>query len=241
MDCNHARLLLTFARPLATELEESEAHALANHLTDCPACAALERSERRLDAPIAAAMRAVPVPAGLRERLLGQLARDRAVLNRRRWMRRGVAVAAAVLVAFGAWSFLAAKPLALNLETVYWRANNLPNTPAEVEEWFQQNHRTTMTAPTAFNYALLAHCTMADFEGKRVPLLEFRNRTESAWVYVLDAGQFDLRSLEGQGSLSGAATFFVEWQREPANPRIAYVIIYTSGGLEQFKKTAQAT
>jgi len=241
MDCNDARLLLAFARPLSTELEESEAEALANHLTTCPACAALERTERRLDEPIARAMRKVTVPLGMRDRIVTRLARERSARYRRRFVQSAAAMAAVLLLAFGVVTWLAPKPVALNLETVHEKVNNLPDTPVKVEEWFRDRHAKTMTAPSSFNYALLAHCTMADFEGKRVPLLEFRNKTETAWVYVLDDQQFDLNALAGQAGQSGAGTFFVEWNQEPANPRVAYVIIYTSGGLEQFKKTAQAT
>ena len=49
MDCRTARLLLDFARPRPAELAAEEAAALEGHLTGCPECDSLARTERQLD------------------------------------------------------------------------------------------------------------------------------------------------------------------------------------------------
>src|SRR5438128_12415496 len=97
MDCNHARLLVTFARDHAA-LDSGEADALEQHLNQCPECATLAASAARLDAALTHAMRDVDVPSGLKERLLKRLPRPRRV---RRWVVSGLAAAAVLLLAAG--------------------------------------------------------------------------------------------------------------------------------------------
>src|SRR5262245_10465360 len=98
MDCRNARLLLEFARPLTAELDAGEAEALQGHLADCPECGALAREERRLDEHLGRAVRDVPVPEGLRDRLLARLATERDAWFRR-WLLRAVGVAAGIALA----------------------------------------------------------------------------------------------------------------------------------------------
>src|SRR5262245_2648331 len=95
MDCNHARLLLTFARDRA-DLDQSEAEGLEDHLSLCPDCANLAATEQRLDLALGRAMRDVPVPAGLKGRLLAAVARP--AFSWRRRLIAGAAIAAALLV-----------------------------------------------------------------------------------------------------------------------------------------------
>src|SRR6267142_1662781 len=112
MDCNHARLLLTFARDHA-DLDQSEADGLEEHLGQCPECAAAFAAEQRADAALAKAMNDVPVPAGLKERLLAKLAKlPRTRWSWRRWIVSTAAAAAIVLLAIGfTWHvWLAPKP-----------------------------------------------------------------------------------------------------------------------------------
>ena len=45
MDCRTTQLLLTFARPKASELGPCEEEAVNNHLAACSECAALARSD----------------------------------------------------------------------------------------------------------------------------------------------------------------------------------------------------
>jgi hypothetical protein len=239
MDCNDDRLLLAFARPLTPELEESEAEALADHLSHCLECAALEQRERRLDEPIARAMRAIPVPPGLRDRLIDRLASERTVKRRRMVLRWAAAAACLVLAFGGAWYQWGPQPAIVDLAALHSEANDQPDTPAKVEEWFRARGFKSMAAPASFDYVCLVNCLVADFHGKPVPLLEFRRDRDTAWVYVLDEQRFDLAALEAQSGHSGGS-YFVEWQRDPVHPHVAFVIIYT-GGLEQFKKRAQAT
>ena len=62
MDCNTARMLVTFFGRQGTELAPEDAADLNAHLAGCPACAAAVRFERAFDDRVAKAMLAVPVP-----------------------------------------------------------------------------------------------------------------------------------------------------------------------------------
>ena len=106
MDCNHARLLLEVAHPVATELEAPERKALAAHLADCPECGTWAEAERRADEKIGAAVRDVTVPEGLKQGIVRRLNAERDAFYRR-WLVRAAGVAAALLltvwVGYAAW------------------------------------------------------------------------------------------------------------------------------------------
>src|SRR5262249_2625675 len=91
MECNHARLLLTFARDHA-DLAQSEADTLHEHLSQCSDCAALAASEQHLDEALGRAMLAVPVPVGLKGRLMAGL--PKRPIRWRRWIMSSAAAAA---------------------------------------------------------------------------------------------------------------------------------------------------
>jgi hypothetical protein len=230
MDCKTARLLVDFSRPLAPELEESEGEALAGHLAECPACGALHRAERRIDDHLGKAMRAVPVPEGLRQRILGKLATQ----GERRYLRRlawgaAAALAASVLLVAGLTYWGQRPPV--NIEAQYATANKpLPRDASEVGAWFS---RPALLAPTQFDYHGLIQCDWSDFQGRKVPCLLFRQGSELAWVYILNDRQFDLKSLQGQGPLSGGRSIALLW---PAGgeQHTAFIVIFTGGSLETF-------
>lgn len=117
MNCQDALQLLEAARPSSDDLRDPELAPAANHLDACPRCREVYASRESLDRRIGRVMRDVPVPVGLRERLLESLgekavpqsapaaskAKDvsqRAASSRRRWLHAmvGVSIAAAALV-----------------------------------------------------------------------------------------------------------------------------------------------
>src|SRR5436305_2225163 len=101
MDCRTTRHLLEFARPRASELDDLDQDALNGHLAVCPDCDTMARAEREADQHLGQAIREVPIPQGLRERLMRRL-RDERKAWYRRWLARGLLAgfaAAVVLVA----------------------------------------------------------------------------------------------------------------------------------------------
>src|SRR4051794_39308076 len=122
MDCSNARLLLRFSR---RDLTPGDVSSLDAHLAGCAECSACAQAERAFDLKVGRAMKEVPVPDGLRQRLLEKLATERE--NRRRWFTRSLrlgAVAAALLLALlGAWAFYPGPKELLDQEEVFTYVN----------------------------------------------------------------------------------------------------------------------
>src|SRR5215471_16982054 len=105
MECKTARLFL----PMRAELGPEEVDALQEHLAVCGDCDACARAAQREHAHFTRAMNDVPVPAGLKGRILEKLAADRAAEWRRWFLTRLVqplAAAAAVLLLISLGSLL---------------------------------------------------------------------------------------------------------------------------------------
>jgi hypothetical protein len=245
-------MLLDYDRPAGLELDGGESEALRSHLVGCPACAALARAGRRLDERVGAAVRAVGVPAGLRDRLLGRLREDRRAGHRRRGLRRAAAVAAAAVVLLAVWLvFLRSqRPPAPNLDDLASLEVKHEATPDSVEEWFRDTYKVHTVVPRQFNYALLTNYDLANFpvhaaepvaflrpSNKRVPFLLFIKAdaagVHSARVYILSDKEFDLRDV-ADGPRAGSGGSKVEVRRDPDNPHVVYVIVYTGPTLEPF-------
>src|SRR5262249_34683822 len=152
MDCRTARLLLDFRRPRGGELPAEDAADLERHLSGCADCDAAWRAERRLDDHVGRAVRDVPLPPGLRERLLGRLEEERSAVLRRRvaWAARGVAVAAAVLVGvFAWWHLVGSRPPELKYHEL--RDEDVTKYDArsaeDVQDWFRDHRQVSMVAP----------------------------------------------------------------------------------------------
>jgi hypothetical protein len=239
MDCNDARLLLTFARPLASELEEGEAQALASHLAACPRCAAADRTTRRIDDTLGRAMRAVPMPEGLQQRLKSRLSRERDTWYRKRLLTWTTAAAAVLLIAFFGWNALKPRPIVPDPENWHALVNSLPETAAGVEERYK-SLGVTMKAPSQFDYGKLVHLGVADFQGKRVPLLMFQGENRTAWVYVLNDRQFDLKALKDRQAPS-VGSFKVQTEWNPADAGYAYICVFTGDNLAPFLKNTLST
>jgi len=234
MDCKTARLLLDFARPLAAELEEGDGDALASHLADCSDCAAVRRTEQRFDEPIGRAMRDVPVPSELRDRIVHRLAAQRDSWYRRRIFGPLVGAAAAGLfVWFGLHELT--RPIEPDLARLQDEINAVGTPTPIVVQWLQ---RRDGKEPPGFNAGLLTHSALADFQGKKVPLLEYRQGADQAWVYVLNDRDFNLKSLEGQAHGS-SGRYSVTVLTNPDDPHTAYVVIFTGQDLAPFMQTGR--
>src|SRR6516164_810648 len=98
MDCNHARLLLTFSHD-QVKLDARDAQGLQTHLGQCRECDTLFAAERQFDQVVGQAMRAVPVPPSLKERLLAKLTPPRQPWSVQRLI--PAAAAACLLVVLG--------------------------------------------------------------------------------------------------------------------------------------------
>src|SRR5688500_9259377 len=112
MECRDAQFYLRLRRHAADELGADVTAALDGHCATCAACSTDARAAAAFDRAVAAAMKAVPVPSGLRERLITQAARAQGAALRQKAYRVGGLVAAALLlVGIGFSVYTRARPL----------------------------------------------------------------------------------------------------------------------------------
>jgi hypothetical protein len=249
MDCKTARLLFDFARPKPAELAGDDAADLEGHLGACAECHAVARGQRQLDDHLGRAIRDVPVPDGLRDRLLERLAAERRAWYHRLAKRAGAAAAAAaVLLAAGLWFFwprhqLPAPDLEAMVETLSWNDNSR-GSAAAIEEWFHTKYPGwAMVAPReaegrTLNYGLLVYADLADFQGQRVPLLLFSKENKQAGnkqarVYVLSQKQFKLDELLQQPPMNSKG-YTVVVSPCPDDAGLVFIFIYTGDSLAPF-------
>src|SRR5262245_23213739 len=230
MDCNHARLLLTFARDHA-DLDQSEADGLEEHLGQCPECAAAFAAEQRADAAIGKAMNAVPVPIGLKERLLAKLPRTRR--SWRRWTVGTVAAAAvlvlAILFTWRVWLAPLPDPDWANVPSRFVSAEDKE---VVVEDGFQEKGL-PMAFPRQLNFGRLISCSIGEFQDRRVPRLDFFDKVTGSFahVYVLSQRHFNVNAeLESYWRIT--RNQYMDVFREGG---FLYLVVYT-GSLEAFKQ-----
>lgn len=235
MDCKTARSLLDFFPPESKELLPEDRDALESHLAQCPQCDHYAQNERQIDYHIGKAIRDVPVPHSLKNRILDQLSQDRRDRHRHRLKRVGiVAAAAVVLLLVGAWA-------------LFWRSAALPRlNPEEValeamvphvapkkstaENWFANQGREVL-GPNRLNYRYLAFYKLSPLQGKEVPHLLFLRGSARLDVYILSREQFDLQDLHHGDEFDSGDRYQVEIWREGA---YAYVLVATRGQLDSF-------
>jgi hypothetical protein len=249
MDCKTARLLLDYARPSPAELSGGDAAALESHLVGCPDCETLAHGERQLDDHLGRAVREVPLPPGVRDRLLQRLQRERRV----RYLRRTVRIAAAaalVLLGLGMWQFwprpaLPAPDLDALVEYIS-QNDSSRQSPEKVDDWFHANHPDLpMIAPREFdqqpiNYDYLTYSGLDDFQGQRIPLLLFERGSNHARVFVLSRKQFKIEELL-QGPLRmNSKGYMVAVCPCPDDAGLVYVFIFTGDTMAPFLNGAPA-
>jgi hypothetical protein len=241
MDCATARLLLECSGRHAAELDAAEAEALERHLAGCADCAARAGAERHCDEALGRAMRQVEVPPGLRRQLLDRLEKDRAQWRRHRWVqlaRLTAAAAALVLLAWGAWYWLANSSAPLQPEYVWQQANRTPIGKAEVEQTFRR-----LDAPAAapdLNYAWLTFRGLGEvpgYPGRVVPVLLFHRQVQEAAVYVLDTRRFGLPPQAGEYESQSGQRLQLSILGQDGNPyrdgeRFAYLVLHNGGDLD---------
>jgi hypothetical protein len=235
MDCKTARLLLAFARPTCSELEACAVEALDDHLAQCTACEALARAEHHFERRLGLAVRDVPLPPDLRQRLLTRLQAERRAWYTslpRRHPRVAAAAAALLLLAMGIGIYLAIRPprpLDLPALADNWN-RRVPASPDQVQKAFEEWGFPTVV-PSAFNYQYLDSYDLQPLGDTMVPHLFFIRGSNYASVYILSGSQFDIRAAVDQPR-EGSGRFTVELRPSPANSNVAYLIKYTGGSLD---------
>lgn len=246
MDCKTARLLLDYARPAPAELPGGDAAAVEGHLTACPECEAAARAERQVDDHLGRAVRDVPVPDGLRDRLLARLRAERRRWYRRWALRGAAATAAALALVLGLWqpwhrTALPSPDLERLVQHVSENnAARVSADPDRVQTWLRTEYGNDVWRTPhdfdlrALNYGLLTYADLAEFQGKTVPMLLFANGPAQVRVYVLSSDQFGLEELKQQQPRLDSHGYTVEPRADPDDGRILYLFIYTGNSMDPF-------
>jgi hypothetical protein len=232
MDCRTARVLLDFAHPRLAELEASESKALEAHLHECPECGPLAEVESQTDDRLGRAMRYVPVPADLRNRLLTRLNAARGAWYRRRGV--GLATAAALLLVatLGAWYWLSSHRTVCTPEGLAAEHNEQQGmTVDQLEDSLYQKYGNKIVLPRDLNYTYFSDCTRRELKGRLVPSLRFIREQNVAEVLVMSARQFDLEAAQ-MAPRAGSGGITVVFRSYASHPDFGYMIEATGGSID---------
>jgi hypothetical protein len=199
MDCRDAQFYLRFRRPGSDEFDPEVGGELDRHLAGCPHCAAEARADAAFDTAVSAAVRDVPVPAGLRDRLVAHVAAQRGAVLRRR-VTRYAGVAAAVLLAVGiGFGAFGSRPK-LDLYALVSAEAQQDLQPEETVRNWLTAQKLPADLPYPFDYALLKEFSVKEVQGREVPVIVFASRGGAGFakVYIFRVNQFrNLKDLEG--------------------------------------------
>jgi hypothetical protein len=235
MDCKTARMLIDFARPRCRELDQQETDALDTHLRDCHECAHATRAEHAADERISRALKDVPVPVGMRERIIHRLQSAR-----RPWYRRTTgryaAAAAVLLIAVLGFAYWAGtyRPA---FDVPAW-ADRRPavgeeSTPELVEQWFFDMYHVKAVLPRFLKYNYFVSAGRDELrKGRPVPHLFFAHGQDFAEVWVLSGDQFDLEKTIANGVQAGSGRITIKLLPDRQNPNVAYLVLYSGDASE---------
>jgi hypothetical protein len=234
MECRDAQFYLRLRRHATDELGPDVTAALEGHLAVCLECGADARAAASFDRAVASAMRAVPVPSNLRAKLVAHVAAKQGAILRGRLYRAGTAtaaVAALVLVVLGVLSGTRPK---LDTNEMARKADEvIIDREGALRNWLAaQKLPAQFPAELDFDPELLSFCGYDKIEGREVPVIQFRSRTDPAGfarVYIFrEDGRFDLKGLqEGQASHTHA--------QHVRGHGVHYVVVHTGGPIEKLQ------
>ncbi|MDY3560998.1 hypothetical protein R5W23_002254 [Gemmata sp. JC673] len=236
MDCRDAQFYLRMRRQVADELGADVTAPLDQHLATCPACAADARAIGSFDRAVGRAMMNVPVPAGLRGKLVAHVASKRGeALRRRVYQYAAMATAALLLIGIGAGIISNTRPT-LDVSNLVERNGELSANKQESTERWLAAQNLPDRLPLPFDYGLLTYRGHETVQGRDVPVLVFRSRTDGGFaaVYVFshDSG-FNLKNVPEVSSSHARAQVLV---KQGSRGNVTYLFVHTGGpsGLESF-------
>jgi hypothetical protein len=228
MQCRDAQFYLRLRRHAGDELGADVASDLDRHITGCPGCQTDARSAESFDRAVAVAVRAVPVPAGLRDRLLTLASTHRGTAIRRK-MYRVAALAASLFLgiglAFGV--FWVSRPKIDTTVMVMDADEMIQNPEGALSRWLA-DQKFPDQLPRSFDPDLLISLGTERVQGKDVPVAVFRHPTERGFakVYLFRTdGTYNLRELQE----AQASHTMIQVINDPAQFRgVQYVILFTA-------------
>ena len=209
IDCQHARQMLDAARPDRSDWDAPEQREAVAHVEECSQCGALLSARDRFDGRVAEAMQDLPIPDGLKDRLLAAIESDSdpdALSDRvaaPRSKRSGwvwiTTTAAAIMIALGGWYLRGpiATPVPLDELFTQLEASLPPASAAEaddVRDEFDQWFDATPADPVWRDAVAIASPLGLDLDGNagdEAAAFRFDARRVSGWLVVLPREQVE--------------------------------------------------
>jgi hypothetical protein len=230
-------MLATFFGRRGSELAPEDAAALDAHLTSCPKCAAAIQSERAFDDRVTKAMLSVPVPAGLKSKLL-----DGVAAQRGSWYRQStyyaVGLAASILVVIGgfwAWNIYSAPEL--TWPQIVSEHDYIEQDRAGAKRRFLAKEGIQFHPEQPLDLYQVEASGITEFQGKLVPYLYFVNSAKNAraTVYVVRDSDFKWKNLSPDPSTQPSVYGFqVARLRDLKQSDVGYIVVFTGAGLDVF-------
>ncbi len=244
MDCNTARMLTTFFGRQGTELAPEDAADLSTHLAGCAGCASAVRYERAFDDRIARAMLDVPIPSGLKGKLL-----DGVSAQRGGWYRKkaygiaGLATAACLLVGgIYAGRILTAPKLEATELIAY--AEERADFPQDNIDSYLSSKGVKYNPERRFDLNQLYDIGTSKLmrDGPQVPVLYFKNirKNVDAKVYIVRDSDFNWKKLPRDGASIPGKSLGLAVIEDARRGDVGYVVIYTGESLELFLENLSA-
>lgn len=236
MECRDAQFYLRLRRHAADELGSDVTAALDGHCANCPLCGPAARATASFDRALASAMWAVPVPSGLRERLVTQAARGQGAALRNRALRAGgMVVAALLIIGIGFSLYSTTRPLVDSEKQVALAERQAKDQRTYARAWLAEQ-KLPEDLPWDFDYDLLVFCGYERIDKVDAPVVVFRARAGSGFakVYIFrDGGPFDTKDTrDAQGSVFSGQVVIGKGHARG----VRYLVVHNGaqGGLENF-------
>lgn len=243
MQCRDAQFYLRLRRHAHDELGADVAADLDRHIVGCTACALDSQAALAFDRSLAAAMKAVAVPADLRDKLHTQfLAYRGTVLRRKAYRLTALAASLFLVIGLGFGVFSASRPK-LDTDALVMNADEqIQNPEGAIKRWLIAQHFPAQL-PMQFNADLLVSLGSERIQGQDVPVMIFGGSVEHGFakVYLFRKnGEFDLDTQNLRDAQASNTRAIVKSQ--PQAPGVVYVIVYTTHDLQPFLlRTGPAT
>lgn len=240
MECRDAQFYLRLRRHAADELGADVTAPLDGHLTTCAECAAIAKAASNFDRAISTAMLAVPIPPGLRAKLVTQAAKASGAALRRSVYRYGGLVAAAMLmIAIGVSIYWTGRPR-VDSAAIVENNGGLVENPQEYARKWLAAEKMPEQLPYDFDYDLLVSCGYEKIGARYAPVITFRARAGSglAKVYLFrEGGEFDTKDMQDAQASHFSARVVVGEQKWRG---VKYLVVNSGPreGLEQFLRPA---
>jgi hypothetical protein len=235
MQCHDAQFYLRLRRQAGDELGADVTADLDRHLAGCPGCAADAGRAASFDRAVASALRAVPVPAGLRDKLLAQSSAHHGAVIRRK-VYRVAALAASLFfgvgLAFGVFS--ASRPRIDPTDLAMLHDAQMQDRDGRLLAQWLGEQKFPTELPFPFDPTLVISKGTEKVQGTEVPVVTFAHPTERGFakVYLFRTnGKYNLELLRDAQASHTAAVVIDDPQQFRG---VKYVILHTGRDLTPF-------